>query len=747
MRAPTGIAMRAPPKGRATATQGHVRLVSMGAATLCRPSDSRERPSRPSAIKPTAGATMDRRAPPRPYGFLALSSQPLRVDASTEVACGGGGIAVTKDKGASSYRRVVPQVEAWRRAGPVTSGEASAPHLIPRRATARPPKPAAPRERAAKSAIHKEAPSLPRGLPSSTAKRIAGPTPAFKGREATPPPRPKASSRIIEPFAAREQTPRRPTDQHESVLPAWRRIELKRARAAFKGERPPACSASIVRRAVHAARASVSKRAHDADPSDAPEGKAPRGGAAVVYATNAARRRALAERRADALLAKLPPAVRATMAGTAGGGAVPQPELDRLVRAMVIAKGGPDGAKTDKMRRAFELLQARARTDELPNHGLPAEPALIASIVSHELRVAVKAAAGSRGGATVGKDRQEGFIGLAECGLPITADHPLVDAATLPPPWLEDELALRPTKQAAAMPLAVQLQFETISAHPVWSPMRTFARSILLACLLTHVRLNDALNAVLIPDERRPDRVVRGRTVMKQKRRRGAPPRPVELYAPAEGWLGPIGWLEEHLAEISGRGHAVPDFAASYGRVSRATELREGVCCQSKARQAFKDVCQQPPLLMTDAEWAAWGITTHSPHTNAGDLVRFMMAKHVTAAAGDMLPEGPSAADFVPRPFAETDARELGHWLRDRNAPQPDPRMVPGAPARNARDGAPVARGGMSLHYSSGAGRRGERHAQLELRARVVAAVRQALARLDVVWYALPRGTDDWDIL
>ena len=127
--------------------------------------------------------------------------------------------------------------------------------------------------------------------------------------------------------------------------------------------------------------------------------------------------------------------------------------------------------------------------------------------------------------------------------------------------------------------------------------------------------------------------------------------------------------------------------------------------------------------------------------------MRFMQARHVTAAAGDLMPDGPTPADYVERPFREEDARAMGHWLRDKNAPQPDARMVPGAPARNARDGAPVARGGMTFRYSSGSGRRGERHEQLEVRSRVVAAVRRALAQFAAPWWTLPRGTDDWDIV
>ena len=106
------------------------------------------------------------------------------------------------------------------------------------------------------------------------------------------------------------------------------------------------------------------------------------------------------------------------------------------------------------------------------------------------------------------------------------------------------------------VPLQMQLQLETLSAAPEWTVTRTMARALLLACVVHHVRLNDALNAQLFADERDPTGVVRGRTILK-----GRKPKPVELYAPAEGWIGPFAWLGEHLEEMGERMHAIPDYA------------------------------------------------------------------------------------------------------------------------------------------------------------------------------------------
>ena len=160
----------------------------------------------------------------------------------------------------------------------------------------------------------------------------------------------------------------------------------------------------------------------------------------------------------------------------------------------------------------------------------------------------------------------------------------------------------------------------------------------------------------------------------------------------------------------------MPDYYSTpAGQPSRpGTVLREGVAGPDRARSALRDSLAQPPLCMSKAEFDVLNITTHSWHGTVPDMIRFL------AALG--LPAG--------RPFTEPDARAAGHWLRDKNAPQPDPRQVPGAPGRGVPDGAPIARGGMSFRYTQGQGRRGEREEQLQLRTRFYACVQSAISRV-----------------
>ena len=456
-----------------------------------------------------------------------------------------------------------------------------------------------------------------------------------------------------------------------------------------------------------------------------------------VHETNAGRRVRVQRQRVDALLLEIP---RAVLDQAAGGEAataqVPCPDRRMaLLRQLLCSKGGPEGDVIHKALRSWRLLAAVAVERSLPFHGLPATGQLVAEIVSAEFARARREAAeakaagaksrASKGGATVGKTVQEGFVALQSVlGLEVDATHPLVAAAAEPPPEMAEELEAHAPRQAASLPLCIQLQLETLAKAKEWSVTRTFARALLVACVIHHIRLNDALNATMLVDESKPDLIVRAKTILKS---RAAKKSVVQLYAPAMGWDGPFHWLGEHLAEMQGRQHAVPDFDGP--RPSAAKRLRGGVVAPARARAAVRDLMAQEPLCMSEEAYTALGITTHSFHGSGPDMARLI---------------GSNGG-----PFVEEDARELGHWLRDKNAPQhqQDPRKVPGAPVRGQADGAPIARGVMSLHYSSGEGRRGERGAQLAVRVRLNDWVQVALATCGRPWMALPATLDSWDVL
>ena len=442
-----------------------------------------------------------------------------------------------------------------------------------------------------------------------------------------------------------------------------------------------------------------------------------------LFESHQAARAAKAMCAVKSLLAELP----AEMADRAlGEEAVRQVPSARRRRELAIAllrkKAGPKGDRAKKALRSWRLLQGVAKRRNLPAGGLPASAALVADIVRGELQRAQREAKGSQGGNTVGGTIRDGFLWLQSVAqLPIEAAGLLVEAAAEP----EEGETPNPVRHAGSMAIAVQCAFEAVSSEAKWSVRRTLARSFLCSALIHNIRMNDALNCELFPDEKDPAGGVRGRTRVRSKRSL-----PLQLYAPAEGYLGPFEWLGEHLAEIKGWKYCLPAFeSAKAGCPSTATRLLPGVLPDTQVLTAFRDILEHSSFKFPGSPkefYDEWALRGHSPHSTGSDMARFAGQR-----AG----------------FNETDAREFGHWLRDKNAPQADPRRVPGAPTRGQPDGKPCSRGSMSLRYSQGQKRRGEREAQLDVRARMISLVRVALELWGKPWWKLPPGTDDWEIL
>ena len=200
----------------------------------------------------------------------------------------------------------------------------------------------------------------------------------------------------------------------------------------------------------------------------------------------------------------------------------------------------------------------------------------------------------------------------------------------------------------------------------------------------------------------------------------------LDLFAPAEGWLGPFGWWLEHAAEMRDRGDAWPDLSASGPKVAQARELRAVLLPRAKALPMLRALCALEPLCMAPAEFDELSITMNSFHESSPDLVRFLGAG--TAGLREV--------------FTEIDARRIGHWLRDRAAPEETVTRV----GRHVA-GATNQRGEMAFRYTQGTGRIGERWEQLVLRAQLVSEVRAALERFGHPWATLPRDNVAWDVL
>lgn len=340
-----------------------------------------------------------------------------------------------------------------------------------------------------------------------------------------------------------------------------------------------------------------------------------------------------------------------------------------------------------------------------------------------------------------------------DTGMP-KARHPIILAAAPPP-------TMRAPKHAASLPICVYAHMETLAASPLSSALRFFARSLVMLGLTMGIRVRDLLRSELLPPELRaacareagedaggddppeappegsysPLAVIRGRVALSKDGR------PMDLFALAEGVLGPLRWVEEHFRDVAHYGQLLPRYECSKGsggHIDAAHTMHPEVVSVGKLRDAWTRMLQLPPLALSAEQVREFGFRGHSIHGTLADLARFL---------------GPQPGLGMPG-FAYDDIRELGHWLRDANE-----RVDAAVAARQAtidgRDapapGAPALQGAMPLRYSSGAGRHGECSRQIEVRARLVNRIRAALSRLPRGWTSLLAHVrevgSDWEIL
>jgi len=106
-------------------------------------------------------------------------------------------------------------------------------------------------------------------------------------------------------------------------------------------------------------------------------------------------------------------------------------------------------------------------------------------------------------------------------------------------------------KKAGVLPIAAKCQLEAIArdplthlAHLTWEARAVvtfYARSFLAAGIDQSVRIAEGVRVELWPDETEPSHVMRGHAYI------GKDGSPIDLYAPAEGFLGEYDWYVEHL--------------------------------------------------------------------------------------------------------------------------------------------------------------------------------------------------------
>ena len=147
---------------------------------------------------------------------------------------------------------------------------------------------------------------------------------------------------------------------------------------------------------------------------------------------------------------------------------------------MIALKAGSDGSSLANARRAWSAFLEYAGELKLPDCGLPATSALVASFLRSESRRAASGT-GAQGGTTVANLRRVGLLWLHEkLGFPIDVDN-IVAMGAANPGQLRAHRRAAPSshkkKQAGSLPIKAYAQFEELATATLESPTRFFARS------------------------------------------------------------------------------------------------------------------------------------------------------------------------------------------------------------------------------------------------------------------------------
>ena len=471
----------------------------------------------------------------------------------------------------------------------------------------------------------------------------------------------------------------------------------------------------------------------------------------------------IVEREVEILVPLLPIPVRMhVLGGPKGMSQVPGvKQQTAYISRTLTARAGTDGKKVADTRLALRVIRLyglevlghmnETERDEalFPVGGMSAT--LVHELIHREDARAKYEAKGKKGGVSIGPRFRDTLIFMAEKLLwPMDADRATIYSAA--PKATGGSTA--GTDKAGTFPLAVKIHLERIARYgaPDLSPLANkactfYCRTLLVANFDQSVRVGESIRVELMPDEEDPDWVIRGTAWM------GKDGAPMNLYAPAEGILGPYEWYRDHLKEVIDNGQVYPLWTKtrrSGGRISLAGPLKWNIAGKSDVRDALHDILRLAPLSYSEEEIAHWSLRGHSMHATFPDWARAIGTNPRYAA---LLPEP------LRKGFDESDVGALGLWLRDEGAKQEATAQqaameAQGRPARQAAAqamlrGRPAVRADMKIYYGL-AGISGSRYSERFLQLRV----RQRLAHV-LRWLVsaaggperLPRGPADIGIL
>ena len=470
--------------------------------------------------------------------------------------------------------------------------------------------------------------------------------------------------------------------------------------------------------------------AHKRRPSILPRG--------AVFDTPGEKRQAKKEVLAQELVARLTPAMAQHLLGAQGYRQV-RGTADRAaaLARIVLALGGPDGDGLAAAAKALEALSAHAiRIHDPDPHCLPVSALLAHTLVAQEYAAGLANGAGrSLGGASRGDAFRGGLVWLRDhLRIPIDLDPLVVDSAA---PKAKDIPGAGRVK-AGTFPIQVVCQFEHVAMGVSFGRRRSivlthFARSILVFGIFGSLRVQDMeeITSVML-DDFAPDQVARAKVRVSKNGE------PLEVFAPAEGILGPLAWYAEHRDACVRLG-AFPRYLrphGSHGELAASPGwVGHGLADGDTIRAAIREIASLAPLSLSQAQVAALSLRGHSSHGTFNDYMK---------ALGQWIELFPPGYELG---FSKADRDASGHWLSfsstDADAtPAPPPKQAAGKAKAVAAQGCESSL--MRERYGRGDGRCGERTEQLKIRLRLILVLRRLLARWSahwgVSWMRLPAG-------
>jgi len=210
-------------------------------------------------------------------------------------------------------------------------------------------------------------------------------------------------------------------------------------------------------------------------------------------------------------------------------------EKQPMLEQAMLAKAGTSGATLIKVARTLVFINAfLSALGREPDSMWPMPCGCTAFLIKSEHVRATAGGSGSRGGATVGDGFRKTLTFMRDnLGFPIDLDGPLIAGAA---PSAKASGGRR--SLAATCSPRFYFLLETVASDPNASLVRRFFAWSLLLAALNGIRVQDAVRLSFFWDEINADAFVRGRVSMTKDGE------PMDLFAPAEGIMGPLTWWE-----------------------------------------------------------------------------------------------------------------------------------------------------------------------------------------------------------